>query len=164
MKLSSLRRRRAAFTLVEVLVVCGVAVALTAMGIAGLNQQRSKAAAMACGNNLRLIQEAKRAALEEDPTLTDFSGQSQVAISAGGDSSALLPYLPNNQMPVCPGGGTYNSTNSVTDVATCSMDAGNSGAHNILLPGQTAPRNTLKPGRPVFIGPITTTPIEIQPD
>ncbi|HEX7652460.1 MAG TPA: hypothetical protein VF607_03070 [Verrucomicrobiae bacterium] len=62
-----------------------------------------------CINNLRLIDDAKQAWAK------DFS-KGDNAIPTAKD---LLPYLPDNVLPECPGGGIY-SLNAVNEVPTCS--------------------------------------------
>lgn len=136
------------FTLIEILVVAAVMVVMSTLGIAGLNYQRQRAAGMACGNNLRLVQEAKRAALEDDPTLTTF------------DNATLCKYLPGGVMPNCPGGGTYQDTDSLGTASSCSLNNGVTGMHNLTVAGAAGgsggglndPGSTTSPGGGVTIG------------
>lgn len=136
------------FTLIEILVVVAAMVVMSTLGIAGLNYQRQRAAGMACGNNLRLTQEAKRAALEDDPTITTF------------DSSVLCKYLAGGVMPTCPGGGTYQDTDSLGAAASCSLNNGVTGMHNLTVAGAAGdsggglndPGSTTSPGGGTTIG------------
>lgn len=122
-KLTLRPRRRGGFTLVETILVVGAVAVMTTLGIAGVNRQRVVGAGLNCGNNLRLVQEAKRAALEENPTLTGFTPE------------ILRPYLPGGRMPTCPGHGTYGNANSFL-TSSCSLDSGRTdGLHNVHVPG-----------------------------
>ena len=140
------RQSRAGFTLVEISVVMGAMITMAVLGISGLNYQRARAAGDNCGVNLRLIQEAKRCALEENPTLTTFT------------TAQLLPYLPGGTMPKCPGGGTYGNVTSLGATASCTLDTGSANAwHSPRTPG--VPPTTVKGG-----GGKTGGPIIVEPD
>ena len=136
------------FTLIEILVVVAAMVVMSTLGIAGLNYQRQRAAGMACSNNLRLIQEAKRAALEDDPALTSF----------GNDT--LAKYLPGGVIPTCPGGGSYQDNDSLGTAAVCSLNNGVTGMHNLTVAGVANgaggglndPGSTTSPGGGTTIG------------
>lgn len=75
-----------------------------------LQMKQNQAVVSTCINNLRQIQAAKQQwALEHNRTANDIPAPTEIAA-----------YLPNHQMPQCPGGGQY-SINAVGAAPTCSI-------------------------------------------
>ncbi len=75
-----------------------------------LQMKQNQAVVNTCINNLRLIDAAKQQwALEHNKTANDVPTPPEIAA-----------YLPNRQMPECPGGGRY-TINAVNQAPTCSI-------------------------------------------
>jgi prepilin-type N-terminal cleavage/methylation domain-containing protein len=102
--------RNHGFTLVEIMVVTGIIVLLTAIAIPNYVRSRDASQAGSCINNLRLIDSAKHQwAVENGKTDTDLPDASDVAL-----------YMKNNLFPSCPANGTYTLNIMNTD-PTCNL-------------------------------------------
>jgi prepilin-type N-terminal cleavage/methylation domain-containing protein len=107
--ISKVRNNKAAFTLVEIMIVVAIIGLLAAVAIPNLVKARKQAQTTACINNLKTIEGAKAVwALEmkkgdaDVPTDADLFG-------------------PNNNIkdkPLCPAGGTYD-IKPVSEKPTC---------------------------------------------
>jgi prepilin-type N-terminal cleavage/methylation domain-containing protein len=101
MKTKSAKQPRGGFTLLEIMLVCGLIGVLVAIAIPNFLSARSNSQANACINNLRQID----------------SAASQFAIEKGKSvgstinyPSDLTPYFrlnANSSIPPCPAGGNY---------------------------------------------------------
>jgi prepilin-type N-terminal cleavage/methylation domain-containing protein len=118
-------RRRAAFTLVEIMIVVAVIGLLAAMAIPNLVRARANAQANGCINNLRRIDDAaSQFAIEHGKSTGDH-------VSLNRD---LTPYIKMNaagKLPACPANGTYGIEN-IGDRPDCSI--GNSVSPKHVLP------------------------------
>ena len=75
-----------------------------------LQARQNQAVVSTCINNLRLIDGAK-----QQWAMQNSKGPNDVP-----QPQEILPFLPNNQMPQCPGGGRY-TLNAVNKAPTCSI-------------------------------------------
>ena len=106
-------RRRAAFTLVEIMIVVAIIGLLAAIAVPNLLRAREQTQLNLIKNNLRLIDNAKQQwALE--------SGQSS---SASPSQEQLAPYFNKGEFPKSSVGETYN-LGKVNTSATASLPAG----------------------------------------
>ncbi|MFO1501837.1 MAG: type II secretion system protein [Verrucomicrobiota bacterium] len=105
---NKIRRYRAGFTLVEIMIVVAIIGLLAAIAIPNFSKARSTAQRNACINNLRQIDGAKQMwATENRKTDADVPTEADVAA-----------YLKGNAMPICPGNGKY-TVKSVGENPTC---------------------------------------------
>lgn len=107
---------KAAFTLVEIMIVVAIIGLLAAIAIPNFVRARATAQQNACINNLRQID----GAIDEWALET---GQSNGA-NVGGVAvvSAYIKLNSNNKVPSCPAGGIYNTTTvGGTPQVTCSL-------------------------------------------
>lgn len=113
-------RRKAGFTLVEIMIVVAIIGLLAAIAIPSFIRARQTTQTNTCINNLRLIDAAKQQwALE--------TGQTSDAVPTEDD---IVPYLKNNVMPQCPLGGDYIINAVNVDPACPNFDAA---THNAVL-------------------------------
>lgn len=113
MNLSLSNRRRAGFTLVEILIVVAIIGILVAVALPAFMKSRAQARKQVCIENLSQIESAKQQwGLEtgkkdgDPPTQADLVGADK--------------YM--KKMPECPGGGTYEFQ-VIGRTATCSQRA-----------------------------------------
>ena len=113
MNLSLSNRRRAGFTLVEILIVVAIIGILVAVALPAFMKSRAQARKQVCIENLSQIESAKQQwGLEngkkdgDPPTQTDLIGDTK--------------YI--KKMPECPGGGIYEFQ-AIGRTATCSQRA-----------------------------------------
>jgi prepilin-type N-terminal cleavage/methylation domain-containing protein len=114
---------RAAFTLVEIMIVVAIIGLLAAIAIPNFVRARATAQANACINNMRQIDGAiNQWALENGK-------QSADAVTLAN----CQPYIKLNSagnIPPCPAGGTYTTTTvGATPSVTCSLGATVTPAH-----------------------------------
>ena len=106
-------RSRAAFTLVEIMIVVAIIGLLAAIAVPNLLQAREKTQLSLIQNNLRLIDNAKQSwALENNQPS-----------SATPTSEQLAPYFNKSKFPDGSVGETYN-IGKVNESATASLPAG----------------------------------------
>ncbi|MDG1892383.1 MAG: type II secretion system protein [Verrucomicrobiota bacterium] len=115
-------RTRAAFTLVEIMIVVAIIGLLAAIAVPNLLRARERTQLSLIQNNLRLIDNAKQSwALE--------NGQSSSAVP---NEEQLAPYFNKSKFPSASVGETYN-IGKVNESATANLPAGES------LTGLTGP-------------------------
>ena len=103
---------KAAFTLVEIMIVVAIIGLLAAIAIPSFVKARATTQATACINNLRQIDTAaQQFALEQRKTSGD-------SISYPADLTPFIKLNANNKIPPCPANGTYNCT-TVGNAPTC---------------------------------------------
>ena len=116
---------RAAFTLVEIMIVVAIIGLLAAIAIPNFVRARATAQAGACINNLRQIDAAaNQFALEEHKT-------TGATINFPSDLTPYIKLTSAGSLPACPAGGVY-SDNTVGDSPTCSLG-------NTVTPGHVLP-------------------------
>lgn len=99
-KMNHKSHHRAAFTLVEIMIVVAIIGLLAAIAIPNFVKARTRAQQNACINNLRQLDGAKSQwALENKKVDTDTVV-----------TSDLAPYIKGNAIPDCPANGTYAVT------------------------------------------------------
>lgn len=96
----------ASFILGSAVVPAGI---IAAVAVPNFVKARQAAQKQACTANLRRIEAAKRQWAMADQRKTEAPKQDD-----------LLPFLSNNQFPVCPAGGQY-TINEISHVAQCGM-------------------------------------------
>ena len=161
-QLRSRRFGQAGFTLAELVVVATIAAAASGLCIPLYSKSVRIQRGTTCGNNLKLIQGAKQAALADDPNVTL-------------NASVLQNYLPNGVVPACPSGGTYSGMLDATVIVTCSrnadpvadpavagVDVTKNGQHDpYVLGGQQTLPTLIAVKNPIMVtGPIVTDPVE----
>jgi prepilin-type N-terminal cleavage/methylation domain-containing protein len=99
---------RSGFTLVEIMIVVAIIGLLAAVAIPNFSKARGSAYKNACIVNLHQIDGAKQVWATENR-----KGDAVVPTDAD-----IAPYIKNNQMPLCPGGGVY-TLHSIGENPTC---------------------------------------------
>ncbi len=109
-------KKRAGFTLVEIMIVVAIIGLLAAIAIPSFLKARTESQSKGCINNLRIIDAAKeQAAMEHGWAQTQ-------AIGVGTDEyTNMLAYVKNNEMPTCPANGTY-TIGAMNALPTCNID------------------------------------------
>lgn len=101
--MTSIKRNRAAFTLVEIMIVVAIIGLLAAIAIPNFVKARTTAQKNACINNLRQIDGAKEQwALENKKTATDTPTLDSVAATGLIGTDKYIKVI-----PTCPANGTY---------------------------------------------------------
>ena len=105
---------RAAFTLVEIMIVVAIIGLLAAIAIPNFVRARTTSQTNACINNLRQM----------DGAVQQYALENKLASTATYTLSAIKPYIKLTSagaLPACPAGGTYSPGASVTNPPTCSV-------------------------------------------
>jgi prepilin-type N-terminal cleavage/methylation domain-containing protein len=105
--------RRAAFTLVEIMIVVAIIGLLAAIAIPNFVKARQTAQKNACINNLRMIDGAK-----EQWALETRAASGGAVVEDG--PTGVNSYIKGNARPVCPGGGTYDYK-AIGENPTCTV-------------------------------------------
>ena len=112
---------RAAFTLVEIMIVVAIIGMLAAIAIPNFVKARNTAQANACINNMRQMDSAiQQWALE--------TGQQNTAVA---NDAVVGPYIKGGEVPKCPAGAAvyqYAADISISPAVTC-PNAGNTPPH-----------------------------------
>jgi prepilin-type N-terminal cleavage/methylation domain-containing protein len=99
--------RRAAFTLVEIMIVVAIIGLLAAIAVPNFLKARATSQMNACINNLRQI----------DGAIQQWAMENKKAPTASVNETDVTPYLKNSV--VCPSGGSsFVDSYSITDVST----------------------------------------------
>jgi prepilin-type N-terminal cleavage/methylation domain-containing protein len=107
---------RAAFTLLEIMIVVAIIGMLASMAIPNFVRARANAQASACINNLRLIDAAKQ----------QWALENHKSLNATVSSISIRPYLGRGnlgQFPTCPANGTYIVGN-LNEIPSCTLSNG----------------------------------------
>lgn len=101
--------RTKGFTLIEILIVVMVIGILVAIAVGAYSKTKEGARKWACIANMKSIDAAKMEwALENNKSSLDTPTEDDV-----------LPYLQNDEMPVCPSGGDSYAMNTVAERTVC---------------------------------------------
>jgi prepilin-type N-terminal cleavage/methylation domain-containing protein len=116
--------RRAAFTLVEIMIVMAIIGLLCAIVIPNYVRARANAQASSCINNLRKIEDASaQYAIESRKT-------AGASVSLTTDLTPYIKLTKGNTLPACPASGTYSIT-TIGTPPTCSLGSSVQPAHII---------------------------------
>jgi prepilin-type N-terminal cleavage/methylation domain-containing protein len=117
--MKTMKNRKAAFTLVEIMIVVAIIGLLAAIAIPNFVKARTSAQTNACINNLRQIDGAiQQWALENKKASTDAVVADALAVYLGrGGTGEKI----NEGNTKCPAGGTYAPGPTVADKPTCSI-------------------------------------------
>src|SRR5215475_5786821 len=100
--------KKSGFTLVEIMIVVAIIGLLAAIAIPNFVKARTTSQANACINNLRQM----------DGAAQQYALENKKASSDTYTLSNLQPYIKlttAQQLPACPGGGSYSSGGAVTN-------------------------------------------------
>jgi prepilin-type N-terminal cleavage/methylation domain-containing protein len=115
-------RRKAGFTLLEIMIVVAIIGLLAAIAIPNFTRARAEAQAKVCINNLTKIDGAASLfALEQGRKTGD-------SINFPGDLTPYIKLNANNSIPGCPAGGNYSDT-AVGSPPACSLGSTVTPAH-----------------------------------
>jgi prepilin-type N-terminal cleavage/methylation domain-containing protein len=106
--------KKSGFTLVEIMIVVAIIGLLAAIAIPNFVRARTTSQQNACINNLRQL----------DGAVQQYALENRLASSGTYTLSVLKPYIKldsNNNIPACPGGGSYSAGSSVTNAPACSL-------------------------------------------
>ena len=116
MKMKMKMKRKAGFTLVEIMIVVAIIGLLAAIAIPNFVRARTTAQRNACINNLR----------QYDGAVQQYALENKLATTATYVMDNLRDYVKltsGQALPGCPGGGVYSPGATVADPVACSLAA-----------------------------------------